>query len=278
MITQASLAAGGVSLQVLALWTGPEGNAGDVNQTIRLELDAFKALLQEGVPQIRDPREAAEGRTAAMLSIEGCEVFEAGLNAVHDYAELGVRMAALVWNHENKLAKPAKSGSHEGLSKYGLDIALEMQRLHMAIDVSHLNEKGFYNLFQKTNAPPLASHSCCDALCHHFRNLSDEQIRVMIANGGYIGVNFYPMFLTGGDASIADVVNHIDHICQLGGARHVGFGSDFDGIETTPEGLSSPADFPALIDHLRKKGYKEQDIESVAGLNLIDYFKRVESA
>jgi len=277
LITAAALLAGGVSLQVLALWSGPDGNAGDPELIVQRELNAFDTLLQEGLPQVRSPREAVEGKPALMLSIEGCEVFESGLSAVDRYAERGVRMGALVWNHENKLAKPAKSGSREGLSEDGLSVALHMQSLHMAVDVSHLNEQGFLDLFLKTKAPPLASHSCCDALCHHFRNLTDEQIRIMIQNGGYIGVNFYPLFLTGGAAGIGDVVNHIDHICQLGGSKHVGFGSDFDGIEVTPDGLSSPADFPKLSELLRNRGYRDKDVEAIAGLNLLDYFDRVDA-
>ncbi|MCL2866870.1 MAG: membrane dipeptidase [Clostridia bacterium] len=277
LITAASLLAGGLSLQVLALWSGPDGNAGEPELIVQRELNAFETLLQEGLPQVRNPREAMEGKPALMLSIEGCEVFESGLDAVDRYAERGVRMAALVWNHENKFAKPAKSGSREGLSEDGLSVALHMQRLHMAVDVSHLNEQGFLDLFLKTKAPPLASHSCCDALCPHFRNLTDEQIRIMIRNGGYIGVNFYPLFLTGGAADIGDVVNHIDHICQLGGSKHVGFGSDFDGIEVTPDGLASPADFPKLPELLRNRGYRDKDVEAIAGLNLLAYFDRVDA-
>ena len=98
----------------------------------------------------------------------------------------------------------------------------------------------------------------------------------MIQNGGYIGVNFYPYFLTGSEqCSLQDVVHHIDHICQLGGAKNVGFGSDFDGIECAPVDLQHPGDLPALMTALEKRGYTPQDIEAIAGRNLMDYFARI---
>jgi membrane dipeptidase len=274
-VTAQSLVKGGVSLQILALWTGPEGSRADVPGIVRKELNAFTLLLQSGLTQIYDPKDAAEDSLSLMLSVEGGEVFEAGLHTVGEYAAHGVRMAAIIWNNENTLAKPAKSGSGEGLTAAGINTVREMQRLKMAVDVSHLNERGFYDILAKTNAPPLASHSCCRALHDHFRNLTDEQIRALITAGGYIGINFFPEFLTGGRADIDDVIHHIDHICQLGGAMNIGFGSDFDGISTTPEGLTTPADFPALLTSLGGRGYSQADIRNIAGENLLTYYARL---
>ena len=172
-----------------------------------------------------------------MLTIEGGEAFGGDAAQVDRFADLGVRMAALVWNNENGVAHPALSGSGEGLTPLGWDIVSRMRSRHMAVDVSHLNERGFYDLLDG-KAPPLASHSCARALCDHPRNLSDHQLRCLFEAGGYVGVNFYPLFLS--DDSRADldrVVDHIAHMCDLGGEAHVGLGSDFDGIETHPEGL-----------------------------------------
>lgn len=274
-ITAKTLKAGGVALQTLALWTGRMGNKGDVQAIVQKELDAFKSLLDSGFKQVFDPQDIKEGQTALMLSVEGGEVFEGGIHTVQEYSALGVRMAALVWNNENSLGHPAKSGSADGLTAYGLWVVREMQRLHMAVDTSHLNDQGFFDLFLKTHVPPLASHSCCRALYPHFRNLTDEQLRLLIQNGGYVGMNFYPRFLTDGDATIDDVVKHIDHICQLGGDKTVGFGSDFDGIEIAPAGLKSPADFPALLEKLKARGYSDAALEGIAGQNLLDYYARI---
>ena len=277
MITPQKLRQGGVCLQTLALWTGREGNRGDVAGIVAAELAALPGLLAEGLRQVDDPAEALDADTpCVMLSVEGGEVFEPGLHTVAEYRTRGVRMAALLWNNDNAIGHPAKGGSREGLTPYGLQVVREMQRVGIAVDTSHLNEAGFWDLFEKTSLPPMASHSCCRALCGHPRNLSDRQIRRMAAEGGYIGVNFYPWFLSdSGKASCDTIADHIDHICQLGGGDIVGFGSDFDGIEITPEGLPDAAALPQLLDTLRRRGFSDQVIEGFAGKNLLAYFRRI---
>lgn len=276
MITPQRLREGGVTLQVFALWTGGKGNKGDVAGIVQAELSQVPGLIAAGLRQVADPADARDGEQCFMLSVEGGEVFEPGIHTVQLYRDKGVRMAALLWNNENALGYPAKSGDRRGLTDYGLQVAREMQRVGMAVDVSHLNEAGFYDLFAKTDRPPMASHSCCRALCDHFRNLTDDQLRLMIREGGFVGVNFYPHFLSeDGKADAALVARHIDHICQLGGAEIVGFGSDFDGIETTPDNVRHPADIPNLLDELRRLGYDDAAIAGIAGENLKRYFARI---
>ena len=276
MITPERLRQGGVTLQVFALWTGGKGNKGDVAGIVQAELSQVPGLIAAGLRQVTDPADAKVGEQCFMLSVEGGEVFEPGLHTVQLYRDKGVRMAALLWNNENALGYPAKSGDKRGLTDYGLQVAREMQRVGMAVDVSHLNEAGFYDLFAKTDRPPMASHSCCRALCDHFRNLTDEQLRLMIREGGFVGVNFYPNFLSGdGRADAALIARHIDHICQLGGAEIVGFGSDFDGIETTPDNVRHPGDIPNLLDELRRLGYDDAAVAGIAGENLKRYFARI---
>ena len=275
-VTLDRLRAGGVCLQVLALFVGKDKSRDAVKSLIGRMLSVFESLKQAGFVQADDPREAEDGETRVMLSLEGCEPFEPGLETIKAFRALGVRLAAVTWNHENALGTPACVNDWAGLTDYGLRAVQEMQRLGIAVDVSHLNTAGFYDILHKTNKPPLASHSCCRALCDHPRNLTDGQLRDLFAAGGYAGVNFYPAFLVPeGPCGIDSVISHIDHMHQMGGAGMVGFGSDFDGISRKPEGLSSPADFPALISGLRKKGYREADLEQIAGLNFIRYFERV---
>ena len=276
MITPERLRAGGVTLQTFALWSGPEGNRGDYEDIAAKELAAVKVFTDAGVKQVDDPAEAKAGELNFMLSLEGCEVFEKGLSAVEEWRGKGVRMGALVWNNVNSIGTPAKVDATTGLTDYGVKVAKEMQRLGMAVDTSHLNEAGFWDLFRKTDKPPMASHSCCRALCDHFRNLTDEQLRAMIQYGGFVGVNFYPHFLSeDGKADTVTIAQHIDHICQLGGADIVGFGSDFDGIETTPEDLAHPGQLGALLDALRHYGYSEEAIAQIAGGNLLKYYERL---
>ena len=273
VITPARLRQGGVTLQTFALWSGRQGNKGDVKGIMDAEMSMVPTMLAAGMKQVDDPTEAKEGESSFMLSIEGAEIFESGLHTVAEWREKGVRMVALLWNNENKLGQSAKSGSAQGLTDYGVQVVKEMQRLHMAVDTSHLNEAGFYDIFAKTNLPPMASHSCCKTLCDHCRNLSDEQLRLLIREGGYVGINFYPYFLNvDGKATLETVVEHIDYICQMGGEKIVGFGSDFDGIDCCPIGLENPADIPALLSALRKRGYSEATIEDIAGKNLLRYF------
>lgn len=276
MISPARLAEGGVTLQVFALWTGAKGNKGDVAGIVSAEMSAVPGMIAAGLKQVDDPAQAKEGEHSFMLSVEGGEVFEKDLSTIAYWREKGVRMAALVWNNENRIGFPAKGGSTQGLTDYGIQAVKEMQRLGMAVDTSHLNEAGFYDIFAKTNLPPMASHSCCRALCDHPRNLTDEQLRLMIREGSYVGMNFYPWFLSNeGKADLQRVVEHIDHICQLGGEKIVGFGSDFDGIECVPEGLEHAGKMPALIDALKARGYDAATIEGIAGKNLLAYYGRI---
>ena len=276
MISPARLAEGGVTLQVFALWTGAKGNKGDVAGIVSAEMSAVPGMIAAGLKQVDDPAQAKEGEHSFMLSVEGGEVFEKDLSTIAYWREKGVRMAALVWNNENRIGFPAKGGSTQGLTDYGIQAVKEMQRLGIAVDTSHLNEAGFYDLFAKTNLPPMASHSCCRALCDHPRNLTDEQLRLMIREGSYVGMNFYPWFLSNeGKADLQRVVEHIDHICQLGGEKIVGFGSDFDGIECVPEGLEHAGKMPALIDALKARGYDNATIEGIAGKNLLTYYSRI---
>src|SRR5690606_34269437 len=119
-----------------------------------------------------------------------------------------------------------------GLTARGRELVAECNRLGIALDVSHLSERGFWELMERTQDAPIASHSNAKALCSHPRNLTDEQIHAIIKTGGRIGITFVPYFLrAGGGAAIDDVLRHLEHICSLGGAGHVAFGSDFDGID-----------------------------------------------
>lgn len=276
-VTMENLRRGGVSLQTCTLYAGPNGVSGHPYENAMAEYAAFCRLRdEEGWTLARSPLEAKDGETRVMLSVEGGEIFEGSVERVREFAALGVRMAALTWNNENELAYPAKGGSKERIKPAGWEVLREMARLRIAADTSHLNEAGFWNLVDRHTQPPMASHSCCKALCDHFRNLSDAQIKAMAQRGGWIGVNFYPQFLTGSaHASVADIADHIDHICQLGAAKNVGFGSDFDGIECAPSDCQSPEQVPNILSELRRRGYGEEALADIAGGNFLRYYRRL---
>jgi membrane dipeptidase len=146
----------------------------------------------------------------------------------------------------------------------------------MIVDVSHLCEASFSDVLQLSPAPVIASHSNAKAVCIHPRNLSDSQLTDIKNNGGVVGINFYPLFLNNTEnASIEDVVKHIEHICSITGEDHIGIGTDYDGIECTPEGLEGPHCMSALFDRLIQLNYSSSFIEKFSGLNLLRVIKQI---
>ena len=111
----------------------------------------------------------------------------------------------------------------------------------------------------------------------HPRNLTDRQLKDLFRAGGFVGLNFYPAFLTeeGRPCDIDTLIDHIDHMHQMGGEGMVGFGSDFDGISEKPRGLDNPADFPGLIKGLKARGYSQAQVEDIAGLSFLRYYRRI---
>ena len=265
----------GVSLQTMALFVGGSEDRDVIHRHYQQMMEKRDLLLKEGWVQVDDPRDAKDGESRFMLSIEGCEILEDGIDTIELWRSHGVRMAAITWNYENKLASPAAHGNNNGLSSYGKDAVREMVRVGIAPDVSHLNERGFWDLLEM-GVVPLASHSCAKKLCNHFRNLTDDQLTELFKAGGYVGVNFYPSFLNeSGKATMDELCDHFIHMMECGGEKQVGFGSDFDGIETKVPGLENPLGLDALMKQLKKRGLTDAEIEGIAGKNLLAYYDRV---
>lgn len=220
----------------------------------------------------QDIRQAQRsGRLACLLAIEGGEALEGKLANLRNVYRLGVRLLTLTWNFRNDLASGQMEGAEGGgLSRFGLEVVEEMNRLKMLIDVSHLNEPGFWDVIETSTSPIIASHSNAKALCDHPRNLTDKQIRAIADRGGVIGVNFFTLFLTSkGEATAADVVEHIDYLVNVGGIDTVGLGSDFDGISDTPTGLENCSQTHIIAFLLAKRDYSEDAIEKIMGGNLL---------
>ena len=277
-VTPARLAAGGVGLQTFALFAGKHGTQGTARQD---GLDMLAAVPKLGVPVLTgDLPDAPPETPTGMLSCEGGEMLEGSLERFDEFmAAARLRMIALTWNFENEIGYPAAGGEKRGLKPFGRALLRAMDRAGVIADASHLNEAGFWDLIDGAELPPMASHSDCRWLCDVPRNLTKPQVRALIERGGFIGVNFYSDFLRAdGPATLDDVVRHIDAICEMGGERVLGFGSDFDGIEAWPEGLGDPSGFPALLDALRRRGYAESTLADLAGLNLWRALKRAEAA
>lgn len=280
-VTPERLREGGVTLQVCALFAGSAGPDGKGADAPRAQADAallaLRLLTEKGIRKVDSPFEAREGEHCLMLSIEGGEIIGDSIETLEEFRRLGVRLFALTWNHENLIGYPHCAGGQKGLKPFGWEVVRALSRLGIAVDVSHLGEGGFWDIIFHADKPPMASHSCCRALRSHTRNLTDDQIRALIDAGGWIGINFYSAFLTNaGRANVDTVVDHIAHIAELGGVAHVGFGSDFDGIESPPEGLEHPGKMPALIDALLRRGFSGAEVEGIAGNNFLRYMKQFE--
>ena len=267
---------GGVTIQTMALFVGGSAKLPDIEKAFAGMFREGEKLPGQGLRQLTDYRDGVDGEAAFIFSVEGCDLLEGHPEYLAAWREKGVRMAALTWNYENCVGTPAKIDGKAPLKPFGKEMAREMVRLGIAPDTSHLNERGFYDLLEMGIAP-VASHSCCKALCGHARNLTDEQLKALFQAGGYVGINFYPYFLSeDGRADLDTVCDHALHMLELGGENHIGFGSDFDGIECKPAGLDGPQDFPALLDRLRQRGVTEAQIERMAGKNLMAYFDRID--
>jgi len=278
MITAQRLAQGQVGLQTFAMFAGGQGVKGHPYENGQAMLAARD---KPGVPlYLRALPDDPPGTPHGVLSIEGGEMLEGSLERLHEFDEAGrLRMIALTWNNENQIGHSSKEDSAEGLKPFGLRLLGEMDRLGILPDCSHLNEAGFWDVAEHAALPPIASHSNLKRLCGHRRNLTDEQVKAIVERGGFIGINFYAPFLSDGEnATLEDVLRHIDGIAQLGGIDVLGFGSDFDGIEAWPEGLGDPTGFAGLIDLLEKHGYSQEDIAKIAGKNLWNVMKRAERA
>lgn len=267
---------GGVGIQTFAMFAGPKGPAGTpyedglkmLGAVDRLGVPIYRGNLPETPPD--DPH--------GVLSIEGGEILKGSLEILDQFDSAArLRLIALTWNHENEIAFPAKQGPKNGLKPFGLELLAEMDRRGILSDVSHLNEAGFWDVCENAALPPVASHSNCRWICPVPRNLRREQVRAVIELGGFIGANFYTSFLTRrAESVIEDVFKHIDAICEMGGQKVAGFGSDFDGIEKWPKGLDTPADIPKIIEMMRAHGYSEEVIADIAGLNYWRLLKRAE--
>ena len=265
---------GGISLQTLALFVGGDPRPETVRRLFDGMLAEFERLKDAGWVQAFDPRDAEGGRVKVMLSIEGCEIFGTSLEAIAEWRDRGVRMAAITWNHLNALGTPAKINATDGLTPFGRQAVREMARIGMVPDTSHLNERGFYDILEM-GIVPLASHSCCRALCGHARNLTDDQLKALFQAGGYVGLNFYPWFLSNdGRCTLDTLADHMLHMLELGGEGMVGLGSDFDGIEVKVPGLEHPGHLPALFETFERRGITGEILEGIAGKNLLRYYER----
>ncbi|MBQ7916017.1 MAG: dipeptidase [Firmicutes bacterium] len=260
------------------------------------QIDLFYRLMAANQEWIRPVGSYADivknqqdGVMSALLSVEeggACKGNPAFLRMLY---RLGVRMMTLTWNYENELAFPNESrpnhphgmipDTEHGLKAVGFDIIEEMERLGMIVDVSHLSDAGFWDVYHHTKRPFIASHSNARRMSTHCRNLTDDMIKALAERGGVTGINYCNSFLAAdgrgrGAASTEEMSAHIRYLMNLGGEDLVGLGSDFDGIDTAPQ-MQNCAGMQQLADQLAHDGFTTGQIEKVFYKNVLRVFEEI---
>lgn len=242
-------------------------------------------------------RNEREGFLSTMLTAEEGQICGGDKKKLHQMYELGVRMMTVTWNYPNCLGYPAKAAAlpegnpvkiyglpyreGEGLTALGKEIVKEMERLGIIIDVSHLSDRGFYDVLELTTKPFVASHSNARGLCNHPRNLTDEMIRLLGERGGCMGLNFYQAFLrTKASESeemqggMEDLVRHVKYIVNLGGEEVLGIGSDFDGIDTNPD-IPDVTAMERIWERLHSAGFSQGQLDKIFHENVLRVYREI---
>lgn len=212
-------------------------------------------------------RAAADGKMAAILSIEGAELIGCDLGQVETAAEWGVRFLNPVWNHANRLSGSNAELPEQGLTSYGRDFVRRMEECGIYPDVSHISDPGFWDLVRLARGPVVATHSNSRALCPHRRNLTDDMFRAIRDSGGVVGLNLYRPFV-GPAGTMEELAAHVEHFLSLGGEKTLCLGGDLDGCEELAAGMEGIQDVPRLWQALADRGYPRQLLEDLFWNNL----------
>lgn len=252
------LAMSKTKVQVFAIYV-PES----VHPSLKFEaalkmVDLFYEKVLKPFPAIRLVRtkeeidSLAQGEIGAILSLEGCDAIGQDLVKLKTLIRLGVTSVGLTWNYGNYVADGSLEVRGAGLSHFGRQVVQLLSDTNTMCDVAHLSERGFWDVIE-SGVPVFNSHANSHSLCPHPRNLSDEQILALIERDSVMGITFVPHFIKNDKkAGIADVIRHVEHVCSLGGENHLGFGSDFDGVETAVAGLEANDFYPNLVNEMQK--------------------------
>jgi len=226
----------------------------------------------------------SSGTLAAVLHMEGAEAIDRDLEALDVFYQAGLRSLGPVWSrptifgHGVPFRYPSTGDTGPGLTEDGKRLVKACDSLGIAIDLSHMTEKGFWDVAKLSTKPLIASHSNAYAICPHSRNLTDKQLAAIAASGGIVGLNFATCFLRpdgqrGADTPLDVMLKHLDHLIERLGVEHVGLGSDFDGA-MIPDGIGDVTGLPALVAAMRTHGYDEATIARLCHKNWIELLAR----
>jgi membrane dipeptidase len=227
----------------------------------------------------RAPGAPAAEAQPALLLLEGADPIRS-IEEVQGWFDAGLRIVGLAWK---RTRYAGGTGAPGPLTPEGVALVREFDRLGIIHDASHLAEESFWQLLEISGGPVMASHSNCRSIVPTDRQLSDDMARALFRRDGIIGINFFDKFLLPPEeqgrrrASLADVVRHVKHLCDLAGdARHVGLGTDMDGglgREQIPEEIRTSADLPRLADALSAGGFDDDAVRGILGENWLRYFR-----
>ncbi len=272
------LKAAGFGVQFFAVWISPEhafcgfDRAAQVIEYINTEFKKHNSIVSLVTKPSDFDRD--DGRIKAVIAVEGGEALDGDASNLKRLYDMGVRLITLTWNGRNALGEGALSGNG-GLTEFGKKIVEHMNELGMIIDVSHLSERGFWDVAECSKAPFVASHSNASSVCPWLRNLTDEQIKHLIKINGFMGINLCPDFLDNHKADMDSIYAHIDYCLSLGAENILGFGADFDGIDNLPCEIAGVQDMQNLMEYLLKKGISNRVLRKITSDNLIRVSKEI---
>ena len=257
---------------------------------LRMSADLFR-IEAESAGQVKVVRTAAElescienGVFAAILHFEGAEAIDEDLNALEVFYRAGLRSLGIVWSrptifaHGVPIAYPSSPDIGPGLTDAGKRLVRRCNELGIMIDLSHMNEKGFWDVAALSDAPLVATHSNVHALCPISRNLTDKQLDAIKASDGMVGLNFATGFLNEDGAWDSDrpldvMVRHLDYLVERLGETRVGLGSDYDGARV-PEAVGDVSKLPNLIAALKEAGYNDALLHKLAHQNWLRVLRK----
>ena len=192
---------------------------------------------------------------------------------------MGVRYMTLTHNGTLDWADAVNDEQrHGGLTRFGQEVVREMNRMGMLVDLSHTSPSTMNDALDVAEAPVIWSHASANGIREHPRNVPDQVLRRLPENGGVVMVTFVPSFVSDRDeATLSDVADHIDHVIAIAGIDHVGIGSDFDGIDSTPVGLEDVSTYPLLFAELSRRGWTEEELRKLAGENVLRVMREAEA-
>jgi membrane dipeptidase len=225
-----------------------------------------------------------EGEVTAIVHFEGADPLAPDLSGLDEWYGRGLRSIGLVWSRPNAFAEgvpfvfPGSPDTGPGLTDAGRALVEACNRLGILVDLSHLNEAGFWDVAATSDSPLVATHSNAHALCPSSRNLTDEQLDAVRDSGGVVGVNFAVTFLREDgnedrDTPITEIVRHVDYLAERMGIDHVAFGSDFDGA-VVPDAVGGVAGLPRVVDELAAAGYGDDALAKITHENWLRVLER----